>query len=84
MRSIRRLWPNDNEIAKPIGEHLLVVRAFAASELASRLPGPRSMARRSSSASAIYAVIKTKKNVVAVAVMISSTIRGSRNGFMPP
>jgi hypothetical protein len=31
-----------------------------------------------------YAVIKTKKNVVAAAVMISSTMRGSRKGFMPP
>jgi hypothetical protein len=38
----------------------------------------------SSSSSGIYAVIKTKKNVVAAAVMISSTIKGSRKGFMPP
>jgi uncharacterized protein (DUF2336 family) len=42
------------------------------------------LARCSSSPSRIYAVIKTKKNVVAAAVMISSTMRGSRKGFMPP
>jgi hypothetical protein len=43
-------------------------RRSSSSELASRHPGPFWTARRSSSSSGIYAVIKTKKNVVAAAV----------------
>jgi hypothetical protein len=60
-----------------------VPTAARQAELDSALPGPRSVTRRSSSSSRIYAVIKTKKNVVAAAVMISSTMRGSRRGVHP-
>jgi hypothetical protein len=30
----RRLWPNDDELAKPIGEHLFVLSTFAVSQVA--------------------------------------------------
>jgi CheY-like chemotaxis protein len=78
---------NFDEIPEAVGKHLLILPTFATQlgkQVGFKAAGPRSAAKRSSSSSGIYVVIKTKKNVVAAAVTISSTIRGSRRGFMLP